>query len=145
MKYAFELEIDRPRERVVELFDNPENLMRWMPDLIRFEPVLGVPGQVGAKSRLVFRTPAGELEMLETVTVRNLPEELSGVYETKMGVSRITNRFVENGGRTRWIADTDFQGTGAMKLVAMAMGGAIRAQTGKVMRRFKEFVESQPA
>ncbi|HEU5179389.1 MAG TPA: SRPBCC family protein [Candidatus Polarisedimenticolia bacterium] len=144
MKYTFELEIDRPRQRVVELFDNPDNLMKWMPDLIRFEPVSGVPGQVDAQSRLTFRTPAGELEMLETVTARNLPHELSGVYETKMGVSRITNRFVESGGKTRWIADTDFQGVGAMKLMALAMGSAIRSQTEKVMRRFKEFAESQP-
>lgn len=144
MKYTFEMEIDRPRHKVVELFDNPENLLKWMPDLIRFEPVSGVPGQVDAKSRLVFRAGAGEFEMVETVTARNLPEELSGVYETKMGVSRITNRFLESGGKTRWIADTDFQGSGAMKLLAVAMGGAIRAQTEKMMRRFKEFAESQP-
>ena len=144
MKYTFEMEIDRPRHKVVELFDNPDNLLKWMPDLIRFEPVSGVPGQAGAKSRLVFRAGAGECEMLETVTARNLPEELSGIYETKMGVSRIANRFVESGGKTRWIADTDFQGSGAMKLLALAMGGAIRAQTEKMMRRFKEFAESQP-
>ena len=144
MKYTCEVEIDRPRSQVVALFDDPANLMRWMPDLIRFEPVSGVPGRVDAKSRLVFRAGGGEFEMLETVTGRNLPEELSGVYETKMGVTRITNRFLESGGKTRWIVDTDFQGSGAMKLLALAMGSAIRGQTEKVVRRFKEFVESQP-
>jgi len=145
VKYTFELEIERPRQRVIELFDSTENLLKWMPDLIRFEPVSGVPGQIGAKSRLTFRTSGGEMEMIETVTGRDLPEELAGVYETKMGVSRITHRFRESGGRTRWVVETELKVSGAMKLVAMAMGGAIRAHTEKLMQRFKEFAESQPA
>jgi carbon monoxide dehydrogenase subunit G len=144
MKYTCEVEIDRPRGQVVALFDEPGNLVKWMPDLIRFEPVSGIPGQVDAKSRLVFRAGAGEFEMLETVTGRNLPEELSGTYETKMGMTKITNRFLESGGKTRWIVDTDFQGSGVMKLMALAMGSAIRGQTDKVVRSFKEFAESQP-
>ena len=52
MKYQNEIEIDLPVNKVVELFDNPENLKRWMPGLQSFEHISGTPGQPGAKSRL---------------------------------------------------------------------------------------------
>jgi uncharacterized protein YndB with AHSA1/START domain len=39
MKYTCEITIDRPRARVIELFDNPENLKQWQPELVSFEHV----------------------------------------------------------------------------------------------------------
>ena len=39
MRYELELDIDLPRERVVELFLDAENLPKWQPDLVSFEPL----------------------------------------------------------------------------------------------------------
>ena len=54
MKYSSELDIELPRQRVIELFDDPENLPKWQPGLRSFELVDGEEGQPGAKSRLVY-------------------------------------------------------------------------------------------
>ena len=80
--------------------------------------------------------------MIETVTVRSLPDEFSGTYESKMGVSRIRNRFLDKGTSTRWIVDTEFAGSGIMKVLSLVMGGVIRKQTLKVVQGFKAFAES---
>jgi len=142
MKHACEVEIAAPRSRVVALFDEPANLMKWMPDLIRFEPVSGTPGHPGATSRLVYRAGRGELELMETVTARSLPDEFSGTYASKMGTTWITNRFIDNGATTRWIVETEFKGSGIMKVLSWLMGGMIRAQNLKVVHAFKAFAKS---
>lgn len=142
MKYSCEVEINVPRSKVIELFDNPDHMPKWQPDLIRFEPISGVPGQPNAKSRLTYRSGKGEFEMIETVTERNLPDEFSGTYETKMGFTKMRNRFLDHGTSTRWIVDTEFVGSGIMKILCLFMGGVIRKQTLKVVQNFKAFAES---
>ncbi len=142
MKHSCDIEINAPRSRVVCLFDNPANLVKWQPDLIKFEPISGTPGQPNAKSRLVYRAGKGEFELIETITVRNLPDEFSGTYESKMGTTKIRNRFIDNGATTRWIVDTEFTGSGMMKALSLLMGGVMRAQTVKVVQAFKGFAES---
>ena len=81
MKYSLELVINLPRDRLVELFDNQENVKKWQPDLVTFEHKSGEAGKVGAESRLVYRMGKGEQEMIETIVARNLPEEFSATYE----------------------------------------------------------------
>jgi polyketide cyclase/dehydrase/lipid transport protein len=142
VKHSYDIEIKAPRSKVVALFDDPANLLKWQPDLIRFEPISGTPGHPGAQSRLVYRAGKGEFELIETVTLRSLPDEFSGTYESKMGMTRIRNRFIDNGATTRWIVDTEFTGSGIMKLASGLMGGMMRAQTLKVLNAFKAFAEA---
>src|SRR5688572_20621412 len=68
MHYRLELEINAPRERVVELFLDPDNLQKWQPDLVSFEQIgSGAPREVGAKSKQVHRMGKREFEMIETI------------------------------------------------------------------------------
>ena len=72
--YTVEIEIDLPRGRVIELFDNPDNLVKWQTGLQSFEPVSGEPGQPGAVSKLVYRNGKRKFELFETVIERTLPD-----------------------------------------------------------------------
>ena len=146
MHYVLQVEIDRPRDEVVRLFDNPENMKHWQPELLSFEPISGTPGQPGAKSSLKYQMGKREVDMVETITVRRLPDEFSGTYECSGTVNTMTNRFEEAGpGRTRWIAENTFEfGSFWMKLMAMLMPGAFKKQTRKYMQNFKAFAESNP-
>ena len=53
MKCECEVIIDLPRERMIELFDNPENLPEWQEGLNVFERFEGEEGQPGAKTRML--------------------------------------------------------------------------------------------
>jgi len=102
MKYSAEIEIDKPIDRVIELFDNPDNLSKWMEGLISFEHISGTPGSVGAKSKLKFKTGKREMEMIETITVKDLPREFSGTYEVKGVYNIVKNKFIAlPGNRTK--------------------------------------------
>ena len=143
MKYSVEVTIDLPRSRVIELFDSAENLVKWQSGLVQFEPVSGEPGQPGAVSRLVYDERGRRVEMTETITVRNLPDEFSGIYEAKGVRNWVSNRFYEeNSDRTRWVLETEFKFSGLMAIMSLFMRGSFVKQTLDDMNRFKAFAES---
>ena len=143
MKYVCELVIDLPRNRVIELFDDPDNLVKWQPDLLSFERLSGEPGEPGAKSRLLYNQGGRKLEMIETVTVRDLPDEFSGTYEAKGVKNWVNNHFVAEGPKkTRWVAESELQFSGLMSVISLFMRGAFPKQTRQIMQRFKDFAEA---
>ena len=124
MEYSNEIMINLPRERGLELFDSTENLYKWQDGLESFEHISGEPGQVGAKSKMVYNMNGGEVEMIETITSRNLPDEFSGTYEAKGVYNVVENLFYEDGpDKTRWVANHLFKFSGTMKIMAVAMRG----------------------
>lgn len=145
MKYTTEIIIDKPVDEVVRLFDNPDNLYAWMEGLEKFEHLSGEPGQPGAKSKLTFQMGKRKVEMIETVTVRDLPEEFSGTYDADKVFNRITNRFYPVGeGKTRYVSENEFEFNGFfMKAMAFIMPGAFKKQTNKHMEGFKRFAEGE--
>lgn len=142
MKYTVDIEINAPIDRVIELFDNPDNMDKWMEGLISFEHLSGTAGQPGAKSRLLFKMGKREIEMVETITVRNLPHEFSGTYEAKGVMNIVSNKFIElPDNRTKYITEQEFQFKGFMKIIAFLMPGMFKKQSMKYLIDFKKFVE----
>lgn len=144
MRYQFEIEINAPRERVVELFLDPDNLQKWQPDLVSFEQISpGAPREVGAKTKQVHRMGKREVEMIETITVHRPPEEFAANYEAEGVSNLVSNRLTATTrGTTRWILDSHCKFSGLMmKLMALLLPGMFKKQTLTFMQRFKEFAE----
>lgn len=143
MKYINELEINLPRDKVIELFDNTENLYKWQPDLISFKPINGEPGTEGAQSKLVYKMGKREIEMIETIMKMNPPEEFSATYEAKGVFNEVFNKFepIEEN-KTKWIVNNVFKLSGFMKIIGFFMPGSFSKQTCKYMEQFKEFAEN---
>jgi hypothetical protein len=145
MKFTTEIVVNLPRERMIELFDNPDNMPKWQHGLKSFEPISGEPGQPGAKSRLKYDMNGRMIEMVETIETRNLPDEFSGTYEAKGVWNRVENRFFEDGAdKTRWVSNNEFKFSGLMmRAMGFLMPSAFRKQSRKFMEDFKTFAESE--
>ncbi len=142
MKYTCELVVNLPRQRMIELFDNPDHMYKWQPGLVSFEHTSGEAGQPGAKSKLLYDMNGRKMEMVETILTRNLPDEFYGTYEAKGVYNIIENHFSEDGpDRTRWVMETEFRFSGLMKVMAFFMGGVFRKQSMTHMNDFKKFAE----
>ncbi|TQV74739.1 SRPBCC family protein [Aliikangiella marina] len=143
MKYEIEIDVNLPRDKVIALFDDTENLKKWMPGLVIFEPMSGEPGQVGAQSKIVVSTGKNNCEMIETITVRNLPDEFTGVYTTDGMWNENKNLFTEvNENTTRWKSVNEFKSDKLlMKLMMFLMPGAFKKESLKFMQSFKTFAE----
>ena len=142
MKYTTEIVVDVPREEFIKKMDDPENMKHWQQGLIGYEQLSTNPGQEGARMSLSYKMGKREMNLVETIIKRNLPDELYMTYDTK-GVHNIQkNYFKEEGDKTRWVSETEFQFSGfGMKLMAFFMPGAFKKQSLKYMQDFKAFAE----
>ena len=143
MKYTCELEIALSREKVIELFDNSENMKKWQKGLISFNHLVGEPGKVGAVSELKYQMGKRTIKMIERITVNNLPDAFHGTYESD-GVFNIAENFFEivDENNTRWKTNQEFRMSGFMKLIGFLFPGSFKKQTKSFMNDFKVFAES---
>ena len=110
MKYSVDIEIKLPRKKVAELFDNPDNMKEWQKGFVSMEHISGEAGKSGAKSKLRYKMKNREIEMVETILERNLPNEFTATYEAKGVWNRIVNEFHDTPeGHTKWITHQEFQ------------------------------------
>ena len=144
MKFKLELPINKSRAEVWKAFDNVDNMKKWQPTLIKFEPMSGAPGQVGAVSKLSYDENGREFALIEKITHRDEPNRFDGVYENNFADNVIRNTFVEQGkDQTLWVMETEFRfKTLLMKIMGPLMKKNFVARTQKDMERFKEMAES---
>jgi hypothetical protein len=117
-------------------------LKHWQSGFISSKHLNGEPGQVGAQSLLRHKMGKREIEMVETITKRNWPDEISVTYETKGVWNGMRNYFsVIDGNKTKWVSEVEFKFQGFMKLIAFLMPGSFKKQSYKYMVDFKEFAE----
>lgn len=147
MTFSCAVDIDLPVAKVVELFDNPDNMMKWQKGLLSFEHLDGDPGQPGAKSKLVYQNGKKTFDLIEHITVRKLPEEFSGYYDHEYMRNSMKNVFKpigENG--TQWSVDIEYEfKTKMWKFLSLFMKPMFKKQTLGFMRDFKAFAESGEA
>lgn len=142
MNYTCDIEIELPREKVVELFDSPEQQPKWQRGLQSVELKSGERGKPGAISELVFLHKGRQMGMRETVLRNELPDSFAVLYEAKNVRNENEFRFVELGpDRTKLIAHQDFQFSGFMKLVGLLFKSAFPKQTRLILEDFKNFAE----
>lgn len=143
MKYTTQIDINLPLDKVIELFDNPDNLKHWQPTLVSFEHMSGEAGQPGAKSKLIYQMGKRKVVMIETISKRNLPEEFTATYDANGVYNVQKNTFVVvDDTTTRWQSHTEFKFSGMMKIIAFFMGSkGFQKETMKFHQQFKDFAE----
>ena len=145
MKFKIELPINKSRAAVWKAFDNAENIKKWQPTLVSFEPVSGTPGQPGAVSKLTYKEGNRDLILIEKITRRDEPKGFDGVYESEFADNAIRNTFIEQGkDQTLWVMETEFVFKNfLMKILGPLMKKSFVTRTQDDMKRFKEMAESQ--
>ena len=142
MKYTIDISINIPRERVIELFDNPDNLPKWQEGLKSLVLLEGKAGQEGSSSKMVYSMRKSDLVITETVIRRNFPDLYSVRYKSKGVHNEVVNHFSEpEPGQTIWKVINEFRFGGMMALMAPFMKSAFTSNTLLNMERFKAFAE----
>lgn len=120
---------------------------------MQHEPLSGVHGQVGTKSRVVLQMGQQQFEGTETITrrepadLRGIPKESVVHFEREIvgeGMwSAVRDRLTEvNPDTTLWVSESEYRFSGLlMRLMGFLMPGAFRKQSQQHMQDFKAFVE----
>ena len=142
MKYCYDVEIAVPISDVIAKFDNENNLKHWQKGFISMEHLGGTKNQTGATSKLTYQMGNRQIEIMETITLNDLPKALHLTFDTK-GVYNIQENYFEElaNGHTKWRSVNEFKFGGFMKLMSWFMPGAFKKQTCIYMDNFKAFAE----
>ena len=106
------------------------------------------PGEEGSETKLINKIGVSETEMTEMVEIKNLPEEMTCIYEAPgnwVGAwNRVTNRFRElEPNKTQWEFESEFRCRDLLKVMSFLMPGMFRKASFKEMNNFKMFAESR--
>jgi hypothetical protein len=147
MKFKLELPIRKPRSEVWKLFDDPDNMPKWQPSLVKIERLSGTAGQPGAVSRLTFKSGEHEFALIEKVLFRAEPDRLDGVYENEYAENIVKNTFLEQGAEeTLWKVEVVFKfKTFIMKILGPLRKKNFVIRTQRDMERFKALAEGTQA
>ncbi len=152
MKYTIPIEIAVPRQRVIELLEDPTHRPKWLRGLVSHEPVHGVDGQVGTESKVVFQSGKQTMECTETITRReptnlhDVPPETVIHFEREIVADGMWNAAREQlteatPESTLWVSENEYRFTGLMRLMAPLMRGIFIKQSRQHMQDFKAFAE----
>lgn len=143
MKYTTKIIIEEPIGKVVKKMDSIDNMKHWQEGLVSCEHISGTPGELGAKMCLKYDFGNRKMELTETITKRNFPEEFHAIYNTK-GMHNIQQNYFKTTlkNHTEWLSESEFLPTNFfMRIMLIIMPGAFKKQTLKYMTNFKNFVE----
>jgi len=152
VKYTIPLEIALPRQRVIELLEDPAHRPKWLRGLVSQEVVHGVDGQVGTESRVIFRSGKQTTQCTETITRRepthlqDVPSDRDIRFEREIVANGMWNaareQLTEAGPEsTLWVSENEYRFTGLMRLAAPIMRAAFVKQSRQHMEDFKAFAE----
>ncbi len=146
MQFALSITIKRPRQQVLDLFDDHDRVKEWQPNLVSRTLISGQLGQVGCKTQMVFNTFGQRIEMTETVITRDLPDEFKAEYASNGVLNTARNIFIADTPDTcRWISENTFTFSGLRGIALKRVPESLyKGQTRTLMINFKRFAEREP-
>ncbi|WP_040279890.1 SRPBCC family protein [Psychroserpens damuponensis] len=144
MKYTTEIKVNVPLDEFINKLDNVENMKHWQRGLVSAEHVSGDLGQLGAKIKLIYKFGSRKMEIIETITKRNFPNEFHANYKMK-SMHNVQQNFFEktSNGFTKWTSSSEFIPLNLkMRVMLFFMPRAFKKQSQKYMQDFKNFVEN---
>lgn len=144
MQTISKVTINKPVAEVWRFIDNPDNLTKWLTGFIKFEPISGVLGTVGAKAKHIYEMNGKRFEMIEEITSRVENKEFSGVLTHAMMVSKIKMLFKEAGNNSTEVessADTTLKSFG-MRVMSFLIKRSFQKRQDEDLKRLKEVIES---
>lgn len=144
MKYTSEITINLPREQVISLFDNQDNMFKWMEGLKKITPLTKQQGEIGSRMEMYFETGKRKLHIVETILEKNLPSNMSFKYNS-IGMENIVHISFSpiEGNKTKYQTESIYKFKGIFKLMSFFASKMIKKQSYKHLVDFKQFAENQ--
>ena len=80
MKFTCSVVIQAPKDKVAQLFANPNYLHEYQDGFVKKELKSGTAGQEGAISKMYYQTGKRKMVITEEILVNDLPDEFVGHY-----------------------------------------------------------------
>lgn len=144
MKFSGFVDINQPREKVVEMFADPQYLGEYQEGFVKKDLISGRAGKDGAVSKMYYKQGKRELELTETITANHLPLSFEAQYHHIHMDNTMKCTFTSlDRSKTRYSYEIEYTRINWFmpKLIAILFPGVYKRQVEKWMNNFKEFLE----
>ncbi|MCX7550648.1 SRPBCC family protein [Xanthomarina sp. F2636L] len=143
MTYSTEILVEIPLNDFIKKLNQAENMKHWQRGLVGYDYISGTPRELGAKMKLTYKLGKRDMELIETITSKKLPNELHMMYDIK-GMQNIQENYFEetSEGFTKWVCKNNFiPSSFPLRMMTLLMPGTFKKQTKQYMQDFKNFAE----
>lgn len=136
--------INKPVEKVWELFMNPDILKHWLTGFVSTEHISGNVGETGSVSKLKFMERGKLVEVTETVVSATPNQQYTFEMDHNDFHAKTDIRLVSFSSRTEFIQTVQFFPKGfIMKLMMPIIKGAMKKQMTNELLNLKNFIETK--
>ncbi len=148
LKLEHEVTVDKPLQQVWDYSNNPDNLIHWLNDFVRYEPLTGdrENPKVGDTTNHVYSQGKSEFTMLEEIVAYDAPRHIKLLMTSKLFDMEIVNDFEEiEPGKTRLYAGADFIRVGLLMKVIFffTRKSKMQADHTRQINKLKDLIEAQ--
>ncbi len=135
--------VNAPASKTFEVFNNPDNMGKWMNHFKSIKNISGGKNEVGSKWQITFDENGRDLVMNETVTAFEQDKHFAFDMEDEFASFHIDITFDEINGQTVISQTSTGAGKGIMSRSMIAlMSSAIAKQQVEMYNRLKALVEN---
>ncbi len=149
MRCTSSIEIQAPPDRVFFWINDPEQVMKWVPNIVENEIVEEKPGHVGTSVRQVYEEHGRRMEFHGTVTRHEENRSLGMNLQGDMFDLEVNYELEDLGGRTRVTqhAEVRFKGF-MMRILGPIMSFFTKKSSNRTLQesfeRLRDHCESGP-
>ncbi|WP_299670976.1 SRPBCC family protein [uncultured Polaribacter sp.] len=143
MNYIERIEINKPIEEVITLFNNPKYYTKWMPGVSTHEIIKGKNKEAGSVSMYQIMLNGKDNEMNESIIKNNGPEILAEYTINGIVNTQKTTFIALDNETTLYQIDENFDLKGFLKIIGFFLPGMFKKQTKKFALAFKNFAENK--
>jgi uncharacterized protein YndB with AHSA1/START domain len=149
MKNCYTIEIDAAPEAVFRFLDNPDNGMKWLPNITENENLEETDEKVGSRFRQVYVENGRRMEMFGTITEYEQDRRMAMEITGDLFDLDVDYRLEDLDGRTKVIQNSEVHFKGMMKIMGFFMGLFSKLSSKKredpSFAKLKELIEAENA
>lgn len=142
VNYAVEVEIDKPLAEVFTLFEAPETLQKWMPEVKSLEPINVKDGKVGSTYKMVIENEGQEMAMTEKILAYIPNQKMTFQFDSDQMIKTDDFNFTAKGDKTIMTQNCTVMSKSYITACLFPyFKGTFAAASQEYMDRFKKIAE----
>ena len=144
IKYTTEVEINKPIEEVFTVFEDPQTLKKWLPEVKSIEPIDVKEDKIGSTYKMIVENEGQEMIMIEKITTYIPNQKMTFQFDSDQMLKTDDFNFTSNGTTTKMVQHSRVRSKSYMMgCLFPYFKGTFTSISQGYMNRFKKLVEEK--
>ncbi|MGB1283893.1 MAG: SRPBCC family protein [Polaribacter sp.] len=140
--YTTEVEINKLLEEVFAVFEAPETIKKWLPEVKSIEPIEVKAGKVGSTYKMIVANEGEEMVMIEKIIAYIPNQKMTFQFDSDQMLKTDDFNFTSNGTTTKMVQHSTVKSKSyMMSCLFPYFKGTFKSMSQDYMNQFKKIVE----